>query len=181
MSPNRTQSSVTVSRGGSGGFAGQNAEPTVVWLTGEHDVSNSSQLSRVVAETIALDDQDVVVDLSGASFLSGATIAVLARANAFLSARSRALVLRDPRRSAIRLLELCGLAHLISPPPLDNVAARIDAQGLRAWVEVPTEPRATKIDTSARAAAPPQVRADVSTAGKSVIALNPEDTPDSAA
>lgn len=178
---NPEQSSVTVSPKGSGGFAGHPAEPTVVWLTGEHDVSTASRLSHVIAETIALDDEDVVVDLGGVTFLSAATIAVLLRANAFLNARSRRLVLRSPRRSAVRLLGLCGLAHVISPPPRESVVPKIDAQSLRTWVDVPTERRPAKIDTSARTTAPPTVRADVSTAPEQVIALKQKDTPDSAA
>ena len=176
MSATADQFSVTVS----GGFAGHHAQPTVVWLTGEHDLANASQLSRVIAETIALDDEDVTVDLSGVSFMSGATIAVLSRANAFLNARSRSLVLRSPSRAATRLLELCGLAHLISPPPLSNVE-KVDAQGLRAWVDVPTERRAAKIDTSARATAPPRARVGVSTAAELVNALTDREPPDSAA
>ena len=180
MSSNSEQFSVTVSPKGSAGFAGQPAAPAVVWMTGEHDVSNASRLSHVIAETIALDEEDVVVDLGGVTFLSAATIAIFARANAFLNARSRSLVLRSPRRSAIRLLGICGLAHLISPPPLDSVVTRIDAQGLRTWVAVPTEPRAAKIDTSARATAPPTVRADVSTAAERLVALNEKVTPGSA-
>lgn len=177
MSPNSDQSSVAVT----GGFASQRAEPTVVWLSGEHDASNASRVSQAIAETIALDDEDVVVDLSGVSFLSGATIAILARANSFLNARSRALVLRAPRPAAIRLLGLCGLTHVISPPPTDRVIGKVDSEGLRAWVEVPTERRAAKIDTSARSTAPPRVRADVSTAAELVIAMRQKDTPDSAA
>lgn len=179
-SPDR--SGVTVSLKNSRGFAGQTAEPTVVWLTGEHDASNASQVSKVIAETIASDEEDVVVDLGGVTFLSSATIAILLRANAFLNGRSRALVLRSPRRSAIRLLGLCGLAHLISPPPLDYVVPMIDAQSLRTWVDVPTQRRAAKLDTPARTTAPPTVRAGVSVAAEMASALNESETPpDSAA
>lgn len=152
MSPKSDQSTVTVSPKRSAGFAGQPPEPTVIWMTGEHDISNASRLSQAIAATIALDDEDVVVDLGDVTFLSAATITVLLRANQFLNARSRSLVLRSPRRNAIRLLGLCGLGHVISPPPQDVVAQRVDAPSLRTLVEVPTEPRATKSDASAAAA-----------------------------
>lgn len=162
--------SVTVSRRGSGGFGGQTALPTVIWLTGEHDVSNASQLSRVIAETIALDDEDVVVDLSGVSFISGATMAIFMRANAFLTARSRALVLRSPRRSAIRLLGLCGLAHLISPPPQDAVVMSHKSNALRTWVDVPIEERERGPQSDTQPSAP--ARVDGSNATERVVAAN---------
>ena len=154
MSPSSDLYSVTVSRR-AGRFAGQIGHGTVVWLKGEFDVSNTSQLSEVIAETIASDEEDVVVDLSGVTFLSGGTITVLVRANEFLNARSRTLVLQSPTRSATRLLGLFGLTHLISPPPLAVVAPSADAQAVRSWVEVPAQQREAKPDTSARATAPP--------------------------
>ena len=181
MSSNANRSSVTVALKSCGRSGSRTGAPTVVWMEGEHDASNASRLSQAIAQAIAIDDEDVVVDLAGVTFLSGATISILLRANAFLIGRSRALVLRAPRRAAIRLLSLCGLAHLISPPPIDGAFTLVDAQGLRAWVEVPTERRAAKIDTSARATAPPTVRADVSTPAKLVKALTEKGTPDSAA
>ena len=157
MSANSEHSIVSVSLRGSGGFTGQSAEPTVVWLSGEHDVSNATQVSHVIAETIALDDEDVIVDLGGVSFIGGATIAILVRANAFLQARSRNLILRSPRRSTVRLLGLCGLAHLISPPPVDGVIERAGSQALRTWVDVPTEEREQKPPADAAQPAPARV------------------------
>ena len=182
MSASTDQSSVTVSVKGPGGFAGQTAHPTVVWLTGEHDVANASVLSKVVALTIALDEEDVIIDLSGASFISGATVAIFVRADAFLGARSRALILRSPRRSAVRLLELCGLAKLIAPPPSDAVSRSPDSQALRTWVDVPIAARQTQVPTPtadapsgpARAAA----RVDVLRASELVTALDQAEGPD---
>lgn len=176
MSPRPHDNSVRVSPKAAAGFAGQPPQPTVVWLTGEHDLSNVAEVSRVMVETIALDRENVVVDLGGVSFLSGATAAIFLRANAFLNARSRALVLRAPRRNVIRLLGLCGLAHLISPPPPPELLKEVTSQSLRSWVEVPTEVREAKSDPSARATPPCTVRADVSTAAELVMALNDEGT-----
>ncbi|HUR49441.1 MAG TPA: STAS domain-containing protein [Acidimicrobiales bacterium] len=163
-------SSVTVSLKGSGGVAGQREESTVIWLNGEHDVSNASRLSEVIAETIALDDEDVVVDLSGASFISGATIAIFARANAFLNARSRRFILRSPRRYTIRLLGLCGLTHLISPPPHDAVVMTNSSAALRTWVDVPIEEREGKPRRDAKPANAD--RPNGATVPELVIALN---------
>lgn len=161
--------SITVSPKESGGFAGQSGEPRVIWLTGEHDVSNASQLSQVIAETIALDHEDVVVDLAGVSFISGATVAILIRANAFLMARARALILRAPRRSTVRLLGLCGLTHLISPPPRDSVVMTHQSDALRTWVDVPLEERATPGGASSSAV---PARVEVPTASELVTVLD---------
>lgn len=166
--------SVTVSHKRSGNFAGQSREPTVIWLTGEHDVSNASRLSKTIAETIALDDEDVIIDLSGVSFMGGATIAVFSRANAFLVARSRALVLRSPRRYAIRLLGLCGLSALISPPPTDAVVMS-QAGALRTWVDVPTEERERLRKSDSKPPVP--ARVDVSTSSEVLVALNDAEGP----
>ena len=176
MSENSEHSPVRVSLKGSGGFAGQSSEPTVVWLTGEHDVSNASQVSRVIAETIALDDEDVIVDLGGVSFIGGATIAILARADTFLQARSRALILRSPSRSAVRLLGICGLAHLISPAPLDSVVLSAGSEALRTWVNVPIEERIRRPESDDAPPAP--ARIEVSAAPELISALNDPEKPE---
>jgi hypothetical protein len=62
-------SSVTVSRPLVTAFAGRNPDRTVVWLRGEHDVSTVAALSETMARAIALDDADVVVDLSDVQFM----------------------------------------------------------------------------------------------------------------
>ena len=181
----RPDRSVTVSAGVPGRFTGQTPQPTVVWLTGEHDVSNVSLLRQIMAETIALDDKDVVVDLGGASFISGATIAIFMRANSFLEARTRSLVLRAPQSTAARHLALCGLAHLISPPSGHRVADPVASEALRTWVDVPPaerQPESPAPDVSApdvpapgtpeTAPARATIRAGLQTASEVVLALD---------
>ena len=81
---------------------------TVVWLRGEHDLSTVDSLSEIMARAIALDDADVVVDLSDVVFMSAATVGVIIRAREFLrleSALARApfaLEVRRPRRRSVR-------------------------------------------------------------------------------
>jgi hypothetical protein len=68
--------------------------------------------------------------------MSAATIGVFVRARTLLRARSRSLVVRSPSRCARRLLDLCGLADLIDPRPVDTPATgAVGAQGT--WVTVP--------------------------------------------
>ena len=81
---------------------------------------------RVFADpgsSFALDDGDVVLDLSGVQFMGAATIDVIVRAKDALDLRSRVLTLRSPSVSAQRVVDLCGLADLVE-------ASSIDAQPL---------------------------------------------------
>jgi anti-anti-sigma factor len=88
---------------------------TVVWLDGEHDIATVLLLSDTLAKAIALDDVDVVVDLSEVEFIDAATIGVLLKGWSFLQGRSRTLTLRSPSRCAARIIDICGLNSLIEP------------------------------------------------------------------
>ena len=102
-----------VSRRDSSAFTERDCDCTVVWLRGEHDASTVSALWETIDQAIALDDSDVVVDLSGVEFMGSATVGVIIRARESLRPRARALTLRSPSRCAQRLLDLYGLAELI--------------------------------------------------------------------
>lgn len=133
--------SVTVSYRKAGAAAGSDQSHTVVWLRGEHDISTSTSLSGVLARVMALDKADLMVDLSEVSFMGAATVSIFVRAREFLATRSRALTLRSPSVSALRILGLCGLAELIDPPPGDAVRMTAVAGALRTWVAVPPDER----------------------------------------
>jgi len=111
---------------------------TIVWLRGEHDVSTRAALSHTLASAIAASTNDLVVDLSEVQFLDASTIGVLSAAREYLCARSRTLTLRCPPRFARRLLDICGLADLVEPDPVDVTAPGV---ALRSWVAVPAAPR----------------------------------------
>lgn len=126
--------------------AGRNGERTVVWLRGEHDMATSAELTQTLARAIAIDDADVVVDLSDVEFLDCSAIGIILRARDFLGPRSRSLTLRAPRRSARRVLDACGLAELIDPNPQRPEAAA----ALGTWVAVPSiDPARNREDESA--------------------------------
>jgi anti-sigma B factor antagonist len=144
-------SSVTVSRRRVVAFAERDADRTVVWLRGEHDIFTVETLCEVMAGAIALDDADVVVDLSGVQFMDAATVGVIIRAREFLRLRSRSLALRSPSISARRVVDLCCLADLVDPPPVVTTGVTESASALGTWVAV----RATeRIDPRADAPAP---------------------------
>lgn len=92
---------------------------TVVWLSGEHDLSTVDAFSQTLARVFALDDGDVVLDLSGVQFMGAATIDVIVRAKDALDLRSRVLTLRSPSVSAQRVVDLCGLADLVEASSTD--------------------------------------------------------------
>jgi anti-anti-sigma factor len=86
---------------------------TVVWLNGEHDIATSVALADTLAGAISLDDADLVVDLSGVTFMAGATISELVRSEHALRGQHRRLAVRAPSGIAARVLELCGLTDLV--------------------------------------------------------------------
>jgi anti-anti-sigma factor len=79
-------------------------------MRGDHDLSTVNSLTVTMAAAIASENSDVVVDLSGVTFIDGATIGVIVRARELLRLRARSLTLRAPSRSAKRVLDLCGIA-----------------------------------------------------------------------
>jgi anti-anti-sigma factor len=90
-----------------------------VWLSGEHDLSTVDAFSQTLARVFALDDGDVVLDLSGVQFMGAATIDVIVRAKDALDLRSRVLTLRSPSVSAQRVVDLCDLADLVEASSTD--------------------------------------------------------------
>jgi anti-anti-sigma factor len=92
-----------------------------VWLSGEHDLSTVDALSQTLARAFALDDADVVLDLSGVRFMGAATIEVIVRAKDVLDVRSRGLTLRYPSESVQPVVDLCGLADLVDASSADAV------------------------------------------------------------
>ncbi len=69
-------------------FPGCDADHSVVWLRGAHDASTVVALCMTIARAIAVDDTELVVDLSEVTFMDAATVGVMIRAEAFLRARS---------------------------------------------------------------------------------------------
>jgi anti-anti-sigma factor len=110
-------SSVTRCRRGSAEYAGRDADRTVVRLRGEHDTSTVDELSQTVARAIALDDGDLVIDLSGVEFMGAATIGVLVSASQALGLRTRSLTVRSPSTRAQRVLDVCGIDGQLNVTP----------------------------------------------------------------
>jgi anti-anti-sigma factor len=102
-------------RGSPAPLVSRDGERNVVWLFGEQDIATVHVLAETLMTTSALDDTDVVVDLSEASFIDAATVGALLRSHNALKQQSRNLTLRAPSKVARRLLDICGLADLVDP------------------------------------------------------------------
>ena len=93
----------------------RDGERAVVWLDGEQDIATVSVLASTLANVTTAHDSNLIVDLSGVTFMSTATIDELIRARNLLLGLSRNLTLRSPSKCAHRLLDLCGLVGLVEP------------------------------------------------------------------
>jgi anti-anti-sigma factor len=99
-------------------WGGTTNGPVVVWLTGEHDLSNEDALCMTLARAIGIDSAGLVLDLSEVAFMAVSTVGVIERAQEFLRHRSRSLTVRSPSKRARRVIELCRLDCLFDPEPV---------------------------------------------------------------
>ncbi len=88
---------------------------TVVWLSGAHDLVTVSAVTAALASAVSQDHADVIVDLSGVTFIDAVTTEVLTRCKRLLQAHTRGLVLRAPSPATRILLEVHGLVDLVEP------------------------------------------------------------------
>jgi anti-anti-sigma factor len=100
-------------------------------------VSTVAALSETMARAIALDDADLVVDLSEVQFMGAATVGVIVRARELLALQSRSLTLRSPPRCARRILDLSGHSSLLARRPVDAAPVAGTAGAVGARVAVP--------------------------------------------
>lgn len=138
-------------------------EFTVVWVRGEHDLATKVSLVVAIARAAQRDDADLLIDLSEVSFMDASTIGALVGSRTRLCGRSQSLQLRAPSPPARRVLELCGLAHLIHSDAAGMAHPTGAAAALSTWVDVtratsspaivessPTEEREPALTPSAR-------------------------------
>jgi anti-anti-sigma factor len=131
---------VSVSRRGS---ARGDADCTVVWVRGEQDVATRVSLAVALARAGQLEDAPLLVDLSSVTFMDASTMGALVASGNRLRLRGQSLQLRAPSPRALRVLELCGLAHLIQQQP----ARRTGAPALSTWIDTGPIVPAAEADT----------------------------------
>lgn len=109
---------------------------TVIWVRGEHDMATRVPLLAAIAGAAQRDDADLLLDLSEVTFMDASTIGVIVASRNRLRSHSQSLEVRAPSPPARRVLELCGLAHLVHSPTVETVHSG-EGAARRTWVDVP--------------------------------------------
>jgi anti-anti-sigma factor len=90
-------------------------ETVVAILTGEVDMSNAASVRRQIADAVTPDDDALIVDLSGLSFMDSAGLHAVIELGTVLEERRQQLLLCLPHDSPIeRAVEIIGLPHAVS-------------------------------------------------------------------
>ena len=84
-----------------------------VILSGDLDYSTESQTRAVLAEAIAIDDDEVVADGSAVTFVDSSGLRALLGAQAVLAATGRHFSIENTSSAMRRVIEITGLADLI--------------------------------------------------------------------
>lgn len=90
-------------------------EPHLVVVDGELDLITASQLKRGIDEVIEATSGDVMVDLAKVSYIDSTSLTVLLAAHDRLAAEGRRLAVVNPSSQVLRLLEICGVCHVVAP------------------------------------------------------------------
>lgn len=138
--PTSPSVAVSVSRRG---YPGGDPDRTVVWLGGEHDVATRASVAATIARAARRDNAPLVVDLSAVTFMDASTIGAIIENRNLMLARGLSLRLRDPSTSALRVLDLCGLAHLVHVDPARPFRV---AAALASWIDVSPIERIAQVD-----------------------------------
>ena len=141
-------SQITVSRRGSK-TEDKDARYTVIWVRGEHDIATKVSLVVAIARAAHRDPADLLVDLSGVTFMDASTVGAIVGSRSRLRSRSQSLEVRAPSPKALRVLELCGLTHLVHAAGLDAVHPSGAAAALGTWVDVPSNQMDQEADRGA--------------------------------
>ena len=91
----------------------QEGTRTTVVLRGEADFSTTQALSDIVARGVSAGTGDVVIDLGRLEFIDTGAMRVLVAGQQRLRPLGRTVTFRSPSSTAIRVLEMFGLADLI--------------------------------------------------------------------
>ena len=94
----------------------------IVRLRGDQDISTVPALSVELAQAIAINDADLVLDLRDVPFMDASTVGVIIGAREFLRPRGRSLTLRSISGIVRRLIEVCDLDDLVERRPSSHPA-----------------------------------------------------------
>jgi anti-anti-sigma factor len=97
----------------------RDGDRTVIWLEGDHDIATVFALADALERATSADEADLIIDLSGVTFIGAAAVGVLLRGLDNLRRQSRSLALRAPSRCAARVIEVFGLNGLVEAGPIE--------------------------------------------------------------
>ena len=93
-------------------------ENVVAVLTGEVDMSNAATVRQEIAESVTPDDDALIIDMSGLSFIDSAGLHAMIELGTVLDERRQQLMLCLPPGSTIRrAIDIIGLPHAVSVYP----------------------------------------------------------------
>jgi anti-sigma B factor antagonist len=95
-----------------------------VQVGGEIDMATAPDLRERLNWVISTTTGNVVVDLTGVTFLDSTGLVVFVAAERQLNATGRRLILRNPSKFVFRVLDLSGVADAlgVGPPALETAA-----------------------------------------------------------
>jgi anti-sigma B factor antagonist len=88
-------------------------DDTVVFLSGELDLATAPELTGVLSPLIARGPHEVMLDLSGLSFIDSSGIAALVDSQQRLSEQNRRLSIHHAQQGAVRVFEIAGLVDFL--------------------------------------------------------------------
>lgn len=99
-------------------------------VNGVLDLPEVAPFREVFAKVLATDCPDVVVDLTGVSFVGSSGLGLLLQAHSDLEAGGRTLVVKGAAGSIRRAFEITHLDFLLEPEePAEDGASALDASG----------------------------------------------------
>jgi anti-sigma B factor antagonist len=101
---------------GFGGSVEQAADVTTLRLHGEADLAVRNQFQELIDRALATGDPRVVVDMSELRYLESACLRILLHAHDVAEARDTQLVVRGATGIVQRVLEVSGVAEILSGP-----------------------------------------------------------------
>jgi len=84
-----------------------------IHLAGEVDLAAAPRVEAAIAEALAGDTADIIIDLDGVTFLDSTGLRVLVAAQANCAGEGRSLTLVNPSVSVSRILEITGLGQTL--------------------------------------------------------------------
>jgi anti-anti-sigma factor len=104
-----------------------------LWVRGDHDIATTVSLVVGVARAAQRCESPVLVDLSAVTFMDASTVGAIIASRNRLWSRGQSLEVSAPSALALRVLELCGLSHLIQQEAVQQTDA---AAALATWADV---------------------------------------------